>query len=121
MEHTQQFHLARQFQLTDFIEENRAAVCQFEASHAVTFCIGEGAFLVSEHLTLEQGCGDAAKVHLHERLVPPSALFMDELGNKFLARTRLARDEHRGIGLCHMLGSGKDGKESLGTADDAKP
>ena len=120
LEHTQEFHLTRQFQLTYLIEEDGAALCQFEASCAVVLGIGERTLLVSKHLALEQRRGDATKVHLHKWFPCPSALFVDELGNEFLARTRLTRNQHRRIGLCHTLGCGKNRKQGGRTTYDGR-
>lgn len=87
LEHTQEFHLACQFQLTNLIQEDGASLCQCETPCAVALGIGEGTLFVSEHLALKEGCGNAAEVHLHERFISPSAQFVDGLGNEFLAST----------------------------------
>ncbi|CDD52521.1 putative uncharacterized protein [Bacteroides sp. CAG:875] len=54
LQHPQQLHLARQVQFTDFIQENRPFIRQFETSFPVGHRIGKRPFLVPEHLTLKQ-------------------------------------------------------------------
>ena len=43
LQHAEQLHLHVERQLTDFVEEQRAAVGQFEASHSAIERAGEGA------------------------------------------------------------------------------
>ena len=56
LQHAQQLHLAGQRQLAYLVQKNCAAVGQLEAASAVGDGIGEGTFLVAEHLALEQRC-----------------------------------------------------------------
>ena len=53
---------------------------------------------MAEHLALEQRLRDAAEIHLHKRTSGTMTLTMNGLGNEFLARATLTRDEDRRIG-----------------------
>ena len=104
LQHAQQLHLAGQVEVAYLVEEDGAPVGQFEAPRAVGGGVGEGAFLVAEHLALEQALGDAAQVDLDKRLPRPSAVEVYGFGYQLLARAALAGDEDRGVGggyACH--------------------
>ena len=54
LQHTQQLHLTAERQFPYLIQEDGTALCQLKTAHSVGCGIGEGTFLVTEHLTLEQ-------------------------------------------------------------------
>src|ERR1051326_362241 len=54
LQHAQQFHLRVSIEIADLIKKDRAAVGQFESAFAILTRIGEGAFDMTEHLTLEE-------------------------------------------------------------------
>ena len=54
LQYAEQFHLAGEVEVTDFVEEDGAFVGQFETADAVGCGIGEGSFLVAEHLAFEK-------------------------------------------------------------------
>ena len=54
LQHAQQLHLAGKRQFANLIQEDGATFRQLEATDAVGCGIGEGTFLMAEHLTLEQ-------------------------------------------------------------------
>ena len=62
LEHAQQGGLELQRDVGDFIEEERPAVGQFKAAHAIGLGVGEGAFDVAEQLALEHAFGESAHV-----------------------------------------------------------
>jgi hypothetical protein len=59
---------------------------------------GEGAFHVTEQLTLEQALGEGAAVDRHEWAIGARAGGMDRSRDQLLARPGLALDEHRAPG-----------------------
>ncbi len=69
LQNAKQIDLRRQRHLADFIEEKRAAARFFETALTLRTGIGEGAFLVSEQLGLEQRFRDRAAVDLDVWLV----------------------------------------------------
>ena len=54
LQHAQQLNLARKRQFANLVKEDCAALCQLKATDAVGCGIGEGTFLMAEHLALEQ-------------------------------------------------------------------
>src|SRR5438445_203006 len=74
LEHPQEFRLERGGNLTDLVEQNRAAVREFEAPFPLVQRPGEGALLVAEKFTLDQVFRDGRAVDLDERSVGPRAL-----------------------------------------------
>ena len=59
--------------------------------------VGEGAALVPEQLTLEEGRGQRRAVHLDERLRGARGALVDPTRDVALARARLADDEHGNV------------------------
>ena len=54
LQNAQEFGLQLDRNFADFVEEDRAAMGQFEAADALRDGAGEGAFFVAEQLTFEQ-------------------------------------------------------------------
>ena len=84
--------------VADLVEEQRPLVGQLEAADLLGDGAGEGALLVAEQLALQQARGDGRAVQLDEGAVPPRAQLVQGAGDEFLARARLAANEHRGVG-----------------------
>ena len=97
----QQFHLQRQRQLAHFIDKQGAAGCDFEFSRLGGDCASKSAFFMPEQLALHQAFGNGAAVNADKRLVVAQAVFMDRLGDDFLAATAFAGNQHRRIALRH--------------------
>ncbi len=68
LQHAQQLGLRGRRHLGDLVEEQRAAVGEFEAALAARDGAGERALLVAEQLALEQRVRDGRAVERHERL-----------------------------------------------------
>jgi hypothetical protein len=62
LQHAQQAHLGRGGEITDFVEEDRAAVGQLETALALLLGAREGSLLVAEELGLDDGLGRAAQL-----------------------------------------------------------
>ena len=98
LQHAQQLGLHGQRDFADFIEEEGAAIGEFEASRLVAQRAGECAFHVAEKLALKQRFGHGAAVHGNHRAARTRAALVDGAGDEFLAGAALAGDEHRGVG-----------------------
>ena len=116
LQHPQKFHLAGQRQFANLVEEDGAALGQFKTADAVGLGISKRAFLVAEHLALEQRRGDTAEVHLHKRPVSPLALSVNSLCDEFLARTALTCNQDGRIGRSNAGHGSENARE--GGADN---
>ena len=97
LQHAEQFDLRLQRQVADFIEENGAAIRDFETPIAIRQRAGERSLHMAKQFALDQSGADGSAVHFHQRAVVPRAAVMDGAGHEFLARARLADDQHRRI------------------------
>ena len=68
LKHAQKLDLHFGRDLTDFVEEDRAAVRQLESSDASRDRPAEGAALMAEQLALDEPCWKGRAVDLNERL-----------------------------------------------------
>ena len=66
LQRAQEPRLLRGRDVSDLVEEQRAAVGQLEAPRAVRLGVREGALHVPEHLALEHGLRQAARIHRDE-------------------------------------------------------
>ena len=98
LQNAQQFHLGGEAEVADFVEEQGAAVGQFEATFLAGVRPGEGPFFMSEQLGFDQGFGQRGATHLNERPLGAHRIVVDGVGNQFLAGTRFAANQHVGIG-----------------------
>ena len=101
-QHAQQFGLHRLGQLADFVEEQRAAVGDFEQADAMFVGAGEAAFAMAEQFAFDQAFGQCAAVDGHERLFGAVALIVHAAGDQFLAGAGFAGDQHGGFGRGHF-------------------
>ena len=92
-------------------------VGRFESALLVARGAGEGPLHVAEQLALQHPLGQCRAVHGHERPVGPRAEVVDGPGDQFLARAALALDQHRGVGVGHLLDQLEDLPHRLALAD----
>ena len=104
----------------DFVEEERAAVCDLEEALLVGIGAREGSLHVAEHLALEQVLGQGGAVDGHPRLVGARGVLVDGLRDHFLARAGLAVDQYGGGGggdlldhVAHLRHEGRRADEVL--------
>ena len=95
--------------VADFVEEERPAVGQLEAAHAVGPRVGEGALHVAEELALEDALGEPSRVHGEEGARSAGRGRVQEAGDEALPGAVLARDEDGGVGGADALDQVQDG------------
>ncbi|MNF91126.1 hypothetical protein D3C84_737190 [compost metagenome] len=118
-EKLQQLGLHVQGNLADLVEKQGAARCRFDiALLAALQGTGKGAALITEHLRLEQGFGNAAAVDVNEWPVTPAGGAMDMPGDGGLADAGFTQQQqprasaestHAGIGDVRQLGGQMQG------------
>ncbi len=94
LQHAQQLGLHRQWQLTDFVEEQGAAIGQFELAAALAMGTGEGTAHMAEQFAFHQGIGQGGTVEADQRFVGAVAGLVQGLGHQLLADTGLTGDKH---------------------------
>ena len=94
LQHPQELHLHGEAHVADLIEEERAALGEFEASLAGGERAREGALLVAEEFALEQIRRDRPAIDRHERVRGALRELVDVARDQFLARAGLAEQQH---------------------------
>jgi len=98
LENAEELGLEGKGDLTDLVEENGAAIGQFESAIPLVGRAGEGAFFVAEEFAFDERLGDGGAVDLDERLVGTLAVKENLVGNKLFTRSIFTTDHDRGIG-----------------------
>ena len=101
LQDAEQLRLRLERELADLVEEDRPPIGKLEPADSPGDGAGEGPLLVTEQLALHEPGGKCRAVELDERLIPALAVGVDRPRDQFLARARLAADEHGGVGRCH--------------------
>ena len=91
---------------------------RLEASPLVPHGAGEGPGDVAEQLALQHALGQGRAVDRHERPVGTRAEVVDRAGDQLLAGAAFAFDEHRGLGVGHLLDQPEDLLHRLALAHD---
>ena len=102
LDRAEQLGLDVRLQLADLVEEQRAAVGQFELPELLAHGPGERPLFVPEQRRLDELRGDGRQVHGHERAVGAPGLAVDHPREQLLAGSALAQDEHRGVQRRHL-------------------
>jgi hypothetical protein len=103
LQEAQQLDLQRQRNVAHFVEEQRAAVGQFDLALGGLDRAGERALLVPEQLAFEQIFGDRRAVDRHERSAVARAGIVQAAREQFLAGSAGAQQHDRDIGARHAL------------------
>ena len=104
LQDAEQLRLRRLVQVADLVEEDRPAVGQLEPAAPQRRRAGERPLLVAEQLALDQLGRDGRAVDLDERPGRERTLPMDVRGEQFLARARLADEQHADVRSRHLRG-----------------
>ena len=86
MEYAQEFSLKVKGDIGDLIQEQRPAIRQLEAAHAVSLGVRKGAAHVAKQLALENSLGEAARVDGDHRLRGASGEGVQRLGGEGAAQ-----------------------------------
>ena len=106
LKHAQQPCLQGQIHLTDFIQKQRAFVCQFKIPHfSALFSPGESALIIPKQFTFQEIFRDGGTVYRYKRVIFPVGTVMDRLGEQLLSRTALAIYQQGRIRTRHLSGS----------------
>src|SRR5205085_9346330 len=104
--------------LGNLVEEQRAAMRQLEDAGAPVVGAGEGPFLVTEDLALEQRIGNLRAVDGDKGERRSRAELVNRLGRELLAGSRLAADDHRRARGRRLLGEEVYGSGARAVVDD---
>src|SRR5262245_56004565 len=103
LQHPQELGLGSGVHLRYLVEEQGAAVGQFEAALTALDGAGEGTLLVAADLALQQCLGNGRAVHGDERPLPARRERMHRAGDELLPSAALAGDQERRVrGRCHL-------------------
>ena len=97
-EEAEQLHLNVLVEFAEFVEEDGAAVGDFEEALVIAVGPGERALLVAEELALGQVLVQRTAVHGNERHVGPRAAEEDRPRDDFFSRAGFTRDQHAAFG-----------------------
>ncbi len=120
LQRAQQLDLRRRRRLADFVEEERALRRRAEQTDLVANRAGERALHVTEQFALEQAFGERAAVDREERSLRAHRQIVDVAGDDFLTGSRLALNEHRGIGRRDRLDETQHVEPRLARADGTR-
>ena len=101
LQDAEQLRLRLEGELADLVEEDRPPIGELKPADSPGDGAGEGPLLMTEKLALDEPGGKCRAVELDQRLIPALAVGVDRPRDQFLARARLAADEHGGVGRCH--------------------
>ena len=96
LQHAQQFHLQRQRQAFDFVEEESAVVRVLDLAHLPLGRARECARFVAEDFAFKYAFGNRAAVDGDKVVLAPMAEVVQAAGHHFLARARVAIDQYVG-------------------------
>jgi hypothetical protein len=102
LQYAQQLGLQFQWDFSNFVEKNRAAMSQFEAADTLSRSAGIGAFFVSEQFGLEQSGRNRRAVQFHERVFPARTETMNGAGNQFLAGSGFSLNQYASPGRGYL-------------------
>src|SRR6202035_4085735 len=98
LQHAEKFDLDGGRHVSDFIEEQRAFVGEFEFARLAGRGSSEGALFVAEKFALQKMFRNGGAVYLDEWSRSPARFFMDEARNEIFANATYAAQQHRGVG-----------------------
>src|SRR5262249_15777712 len=101
LQYAQQLGLQIEWNVADFIEEQRSLVCQLEPPGFAHDGACKGALLVPEELALEKTRRNRRTVDLDERPITAGAAIVNGLCDEFFACARFSLDEYTRVGWGH--------------------
>ena len=97
------FGLQRSGQLANLVDEQRAAVGDFEQARLCCHRACKCPLLVPEQLAFQQGFGQRGTVDHYERLIGPHAGSLQSLGHELFPRAAFALNENRLVRAARTL------------------
>src|SRR5204863_7807586 len=97
LDRTEELGLQFEWQIADFVEQQRAAVRWLKAPHSGCHRASKRTSLIPEHIALEQCDGNLRAVDRDKTMVPACAGHIDGLCNEYLTSNRLALDQHHAV------------------------
>ncbi len=104
-------------QVTDFIEEQGAAIGFFHPADLALVRTRERTALIAEQLQLNQVIADRAAIDRNEWAFAARRALVDSHGRQFLAGPGFAGDEHVGVGVRDLADGAKELLHGLAGAD----
>ena len=108
LQEAQQFHLQRQRDVADLVEEQGAAMGHLDLALGGLDRPGEGALFIAEQLRLEQILRNGRAVDRDEAAHPPPARLVDAARQQFLAGAGSPEQHHRDVGIGDPLDRARD-------------
>src|SRR5512140_1883288 len=103
LQKTQQFRLKAEWQIANFIEEERPPVGGMNASDTRLHRSGECSLHVPEEFGFEKSLRDSRAVDHSERLCAAGADLMDRASNQIFTRTTFSSKENGSVTHCHQF------------------
>src|SRR6476659_3149662 len=103
LKRAQQFRLQFERYFSDFVEQQRALVGQFQSPDFLADGFGKSTLLVAEQLALQQSGGNGGAVYLHEVSAGPVAEAMDRARDKFFSGSCFSQDQNRSFAGRHSF------------------
>src|SRR5579872_542294 len=100
LQNTEELRLQVQRHLADFVQQDGAAMSEFEFARPVRHCSSEGSLAVTEKLALQQRFRDCGAVDRDEGLAAAGAGVMDKAGQQFFAGPALSLDQDVSSSAC---------------------
>src|SRR4029450_3462243 len=102
----------------DLVEEEGAALSLDEQAPALAVGSRERSALVAEQLRFQQRLGNGSAVDSDEAAVAAAAVPVNGPGHQFLARSAVAQQEYRGVGVGHHANLLEHALHGLRAAED---
>ena len=118
LQYSQQFHLHARRGGPDFVQEDGAAVSQFELAFLLGDRAGKGAGNVTKQFALQKLLGQSSTSDLDEWSVAPATPTVEGSGNQALSRPALAGDQNGRPRISHAVDHVEDALHAVVAADD---
>src|SRR5437879_6656000 len=118
LQQLQQLGLQRHLHLTDFVQEQRSAVCHLDPPGLGTPGASKSSLLISEQFALQQRARNGGTTDLDEWTLGPGGTAVNFLGDDFFARAALSQDQDRHAGRRCPLHSAANRLHSLRLPED---
>ena len=118
LQEAEELALQREGQVSDLVEEERAAVCGFEFTFDPAIGAGEGAPLVAEQLAFDQPVRQAGAVDVDHRPIASVAVVVNRSGDERFSSSSLSTHQDSGVRGCGRHDAPIELDHGPGLADD---